>query len=865
MDDTIFDKIEEVDLQKTMEKSYIDYAMSVIASRALPDVRDGLKPVQRRVLYSMIELNNGPDKPHRKSARIVGDTMGKYHPHGDSSIYGALVNMAQEWSTRYPLVDGHGNFGSVDGDGAAAMRYTEARLSKISMELLADINKNTVDFQPNFDETEKEPVVLPSRYPNLLVNGTQGIAVGMATNIPPHNLREVIAAVVKMIDNRIEEDRDTEIEELLAIVKGPDFPTGGIILGTRGAEEAYRTGRGKIRVRSVTNIETMANGKSRIIVTELPYMVNKARLIEKIAELVKDKKIDGITDLRDESNREGMRICIELRKDVNANVIMNQLYKHTQLQDSFGVIMLALVNNQPKVMNLKDVLTYYIKHQEEVVTRRTQYDLNKAEERDHILQGLLIALDNIDEVIRIIRGSANTQAAKEGLIERFGLTEVQAQAIVDMRLRALTGLEREKLEQEHAELLKKIEEYKAILADEKLLLGVIKTEITLIADKYGDDRRTKFGYDESEIDMEDLIPRGNTVIAMTSLGYIKRMTVDNFKTQHRGGRGIKGMSTIEDDYIEDLLMTTTHHYLMFFTNFGRVYRLKTYEIPEAGRTARGTAIVNLLQLNPGEKISSMIPIREFTEGKHLFMVTKRGITKKTPIMEFSNVRKNGLAAISLRDDDELIEVKATDENSEIFLITKYGMCIRFKETDVRAMGRNAMGVIGMNLDDGDEIIGMQLNTQGDALLIVSEMGMGKRTLLDEFTVQKRGGKGVRCYRITEKTGNVVGIKGVNDDHEVMMITTEGVIIQIPVGDISIYGRNTSGVKLINLDDENVKVAKIAKVREKLSDGTQEFEDVDEALDKVVDEPVEGETVLLDEEFEDEVLEDQESDEEDLNR
>lgn len=641
MDDTIFDKIEEVDLQKTMEKSYIDYAMSVIASRALPDVRDGLKPVQRRVLYSMIELNNGPDKPHRKSARIVGDTMGKYHPHGDSSIYGALVNMAQEWSTRYPLVDGHGNFGSVDGDGAAAMRYTEARLSKISMELLADINKNTVDFQPNFDETEKEPVVLPSRYPNLLVNGTQGIAVGMATNIPPHNLREVIAAVVKMIDNRIEEDRDTEIEELLAIVKGPDFPTGGIILGTRGAEEAYRTGRGKIRVRSVTNIETMANGKSRIIVTELPYMVNKARLIEKIAELVKDKKIDGITDLRDESNREGMRICIELRKDVNANVIMNQLYKHTQLQDSFGVIMLALVNNQPKVMNLKDVLTYYIKHQEEVVTRRTQYDLNKAEERDHILQGLLIALDNIDEVIRIIRGSTNTQAAKEGLIERFGLTEVQAQAIVDMRLRALTGLEREKLEQEHAELLKKIEEYKAILADEKLLLGVIKTEITLIADKYGDDRRTKFGYDESEIDMEDLIPRGNTVIAMTSLGYIKRMTVDNFKTQHRGGRGIKGMSTIEDDYIEDLLMTTTHHYLMFFTNFGRVYRLKTYEIPEAGRTARGTAIVNLLQLNPGEKISAMIPIREFTEGKHLFMVTKRGITKKRRLWNFQMSARTG--------------------------------------------------------------------------------------------------------------------------------------------------------------------------------------------------------------------------------
>ena len=842
MDDTIFDKIEDVDLQKTMEKSYIEYAMSVIASRALPDVRDGLKPVQRRVLYSMIELNNGPDKPHRKSARIVGDTMGKYHPHGDSSIYGALVNMAQEWSTRYPLVDGHGNFGSVDGDGAAAMRYTEARLSRISMELLADINKNTVDFAPNFDETEKEPVVLPSRYPNLLVNGTQGIAVGMATNIPPHNLREVIAAVVKMIDNRIIEDRDTDIDELLPIVKGPDFPTGGIILGTRGVEEAYRTGRGKIRVRSVTDIETMANGKSRIIVTEIPYMVNKARLIEKIAELVKDKKIDGITDLRDESNREGMRICIELRKDVNANVIMNQLYKHTQLQDSFGVIMLALVNNQPKVMNLKDVLTHYIRHQEEVVTRRTQYDLNKAEERDHILQGLLIALDNIDEVIRIIRSSANAQAAKEGLITRFALTDVQAQAIVDMRLRALTGLEREKLEQEHADLLKKIEEYKAILADRKLLLGVIRTEIMLISDKYGDDRRTKFGYDESEINLEDLIPRGNTVIAMTSLGYIKRMTVDNFKTQRRGGRGIKGMSTIEDDYIEDLLMTSTHHYLMFFTNFGRVYRLKAYEIPEAGRAARGTAIVNLLQLNPGEKISAMIPIREFEEGKHLFMITKKGVAKKTPIMEFSNVRKNGLAAISLRDDDELIEVKATDENSEIFLITKYGMCIRFKETDVRAMGRNAMGVIGMNLDDGDEIIGMQLNTQGSALLIVSEMGMGKRTLLDEFTVQKRGGKGVKCYRITEKTGNVVGIKAVNEDHEIMMITTEGVIIQIPVGEISTYSRNTSGVKLINLDNDNVRVARIAKVREKLSDGTQEFEDVEEALDKVVDDsPEELET------------------------
>ena len=834
MDDTIFDKIQEVDLQKTMEQSYIEYAMSVIASRALPDVRDGLKPVQRRVLYSMIELNNGPDKPHRKSARIVGDTMGKYHPHGDSSIYGALVNMAQEWSTRYPLVDGHGNFGSVDGDGAAAMRYTEARLSKISMELLADINKNTVDFVPNFDETEKEPTILPSRYPNLLVNGTQGIAVGMATNIPPHNLREVIQAVVKMIDNKVQEDRDTDIEELLPIVKGPDFPTGGIILGTRGVEEAYRTGRGKIRERGVTSIESMPNGKSRIIVSELPYMVNKARLIEKIAELVKDKKIDGITDLRDESDREGMRICIELRKDANANVIMNQLYKHTQIQDSFGVIMLALVNNEPKVMNLKDILTYYIMHQEDVVTRRTQYDLNKAEERDHILQGLLIALDNIDEVIQIIRSSENTQVAKDRLIQRFKLTDVQAQAIVDMRLRALTGLERSKLEQEHADLLEKIKEFKAILADKKLLLGVIKEEILIISEKYGDDRRTKFGYDEYDIDMEDLIPRENTVIAMTSLGYIKRMTVDNFKTQNRGGRGIKGMSTIDDDYIEDLLMTTTHHYLMFFTNYGRVYRLKAYEIPEAGRTARGTAIINLLQLTPGEKISAMIPISEYEEGKNLFMITKNGIAKKTPVIEFSNVRKTGLAAINLREDDELIEVKTTDADSEIFLVTKYGMCIRFKETDVRAMGRTAMGVIGMNLEDGDEIVGMQLNTQGDSLLIVSEKGMGKRTRMDEFSVQKRGGKGVKCYKIADKTGNVIGVKAVNDSHEIMMITTEGIIIQLRMEDISMIGRNTSGVKMINLD-EGVTVARIAKVREKISDGMQEYDDVDQAAEKVNEE------------------------------
>ena len=837
MNDDIFDnvpevdKIHEVDLKERMETFYIDYAMSVIASRALPDVRDGLKPVQRRVLYSMIELNNGPDKPHRKSARIVGDTMGKYHPHGDSSIYGALVNMAQDWNMRYPLVDGHGNFGSMDGDGAAAMRYTEARLSKISMELLADINKDTVDFEPNFDDTEKEPVVLPSRYPNLLVNGTTGIAVGMATNIPPHNLKEITSALTKIIDNRVEENRETSIEEILEIVKAPDFPTGGLILGTRGCEEAYRTGRGKVIVRAITNIETLPNGKSQIIVTELPYMVNKANLIIKIAELVKLKKIDGITDIRDESNREGIRVVIELRKDANANVILNQLYKHTQLQDTFGVIMLALVNNEPKVMSLLDMMVHYLRYQEEVVTRRTKYDLNKAEERDHILQGLLKALDFIDEVISIIRSSQNAQIAKERLMERFELSDAQAQAIVDMRLRALTGLEREKLENEHKELEIRIGELKAILADEKLLLGVIKTEMTATAEKYGDDRRSKIGHDEFDISMEDLIPNENVVIAMTNMGYIKRMTVDNFKAQNRGGKGIKGMQTIEDDFIEDLLMTTTHHYLNFFTNMGRVYRLKAYEIPEAGRTARGTAVINLLQLNPGEKITAMIPIKEYDDNKNLFMVTRTGTVKKTPLDEFSNVRKNGLAAIILKDDDELIEVKVTDRESEIFLVTKQGMCIRFKETDVRATGRASMGVIGMNLDDGDEIIGMQLQSQGDSLLIVSENGMGKRTFLNEFTVQKRGGKGVKCYKITEKTGDVVGVKAVNDDNEIMMITTEGIIIQLRMEDISTLGRITSGVKMINLE-KGVKVAQIAKVREKVSNGEQEFENVEDAMEEI---------------------------------
>ena len=812
MDEHIFDKVHDIDLKKTMEESYISYSMSVIKSRALPDVRDGLKPVQRRILFSMIELNNGPDKPHRKCARIVGDTMGKYHPHGDFSIYDALVKLAQDFNTRYPLVDGHGNFGSIDGDGAAAMRYTEARLSKISMEMLADINKDTVDFVPNFDETEKEPTVLPSKYPNLMVNGASGIAVGMATNIPPHNLREVVAAVDKIIDNRVLEDRDTDIEELMEIIKGPDFPTGATILGRRGIEEAYRTGKGKIRVRAVTEINSLPNGKSEIIIKELPYMVNKALLVQKIAELVKDKKIDGIVDVTDQSNMEGIRVCIDVRRDANPNVILNLLYKHTQLQDTFGVNMLALVDDQPKVLNLYEMLNYYLLHQKEVVTRRTKFELNKAEERAHILQGLIIALDNIDEVISIIRNSENVAVAKATLIERFGLSDVQSQAIVDMRLRALTGLEREKIEAEYKDLMARIEELKEILADEKKLLMVIRNEMTAIADKYGDDRRTVIGIDDSEISMEDIIADESTVITMTNLGYIKRMTPDNFKSQNRGGKGIKGMQTIEDDYIEDILMTTTHHVILMLTNKGRVYKLKAYEIPEASRTARGTAIVNLLQLMPGEKISAIVPVDGIKDDEYLFMATKNGIVKKTSSKEYENIRKTGIQAITLRDNDELIEAKSVDNEKEIFLVTKYGQCIRFKSTDVRPTGRSAMGVIGMNLTPGDEVVGMQLDSQGDTLLIVSEYGLGKRTPIDEFTVQNRGGKGIKCYKVNEKSGNVIGVKAVSDTREIMLITTEGIVIRMEVSGISTLGRITSGVKLINLD-EGVKVAKVAKVRE----------------------------------------------------
>lgn len=812
MDETIFDKVQEIDLKKTMEQSYIDYAMSVISQRALPDVRDGLKPVQRRVLYSMIELNNGPDKPHRKCARIVGDTMGKYHPHGDSSIYGALVNMAQEWSTHYPLVDGHGNFGSVDGDGAAAMRYTEARLSKIAMEMLADINKDTVNFSPNFDETEKEPDVLPCRFPNLLCNGTTGIAVGMASNIPPHNIKETIDAVVKMINNRIDENRDTEIEELMSVIQGPDFPTGATIIGRRGIEEAYRTGKGKIIVRAVTNIEPMQNGKNRIVVTELPYGVNKAKLIEKIAELVKDKRVDGITDLADQSSREGMRISIELRRDVNPNVVLNQLMKHTQLQDTFGVIMLALVGGEPRILNIHDMLYYYLQHQEEVVTRRTRYDLSKAQERAHILEGLLIALDHIDRVIEIIRGSANVVAAKASLIEEFGLSDAQSQAIVDMRLRALTGLERNRLENEYKELEERIAYLQSILGDEKVLLGVIRDELLTIKAKYGDDRKTAIELAEDEFNAEDLIPNEAAVIAMTKLGYIKRMSPDHFKAQNRGGKGIKGMNILDEDYIADLITINNHDYVLFFTNLGRVYQLKGYEIPEASRTARGTAVINLLQLQAGEKVTSILR-NEGHETGYLTMATKLGMIKRTNLSEYGNIRKVGLAAISLREGDELIDVHVTDGKRDIIMISHLGQCIRFDENDARATGRVSMGVKGMNLADGDNVIGMQVAEENGELLFVSEMGMGKKTAMSEFKDQNRGGKGIRCYRVNAKTGNLAGVKVYKEGYELMLITTEGTVIRMKTDTIPVLGRDTSGVKLMQVDQENVKVSSIELIEE----------------------------------------------------
>jgi len=803
MEANIIDKMQEVELKQTMEQSYVDYAMSVISSRALPDVRDGLKPVQRRILYSMLELSNTPDKPHRKCARIVGDTMGKYHPHGDSSIYGALVCMAQPWNENYPLVDGHGNFGSVDGDGAAAMRYTEARLSKIAMEMVADLNKDTVDFFPNFDETEKEPVVLPSRVPNLLINGSQGIAVGMATNIPPHNLTEVVNAVCKIIDNRVNEGRDTAIDEVMQIIKGPDFPTGATILGRNGINQAYRTGRGKIKVRSVCNIEPMDNGKSRIVITEIPYLVNKARLIEKIAELHKEKRVDGLVDVRDESTaREGMRVVVELRRDVNPNVILNQLLRHTQLEDTFGVIMLALVNGEPKVLNLLEMLQYYLKHQEEVVTRRSQFDLKRAQDRAHIIEGLLIALDNIDEVIKIVRGAANVAEAKIQLQERFGLTEPQAQAIVDMRLRALTGLERSKLEEEYAELEKTIAFLLSILNDENKLLMVIRDEISAYKEKYPDERKTEIGIDDDEILDEDLIAEEDTVIAMTKLGYIKRMSLDQFKAQNRGGRGVKGMQVLEEDYTTELEMCGTKDYVLFFTNQGRLYILKTYEIPEASRISRGVPVINLIPLQPEEKVTAIIVKKELDQDHYILMATKDGTVKKTAAREYANVRKTGLLAITLKEGDELVSVKDTTGNENVLLVTKNGISIRFNEEDVRLCGRTSIGVRGILLQKGDEVVSMEVSEEGKDILFVSEKGLGKRSEMEDFNEQGRGGKGSRGYKVTDKTGNIVGTASVSGDEELMIITTEGIIIRTQVKDIPVLGKTTSGVKLININKES---------------------------------------------------------------
>ncbi len=815
LEPNVFDKVQDVDLKKTMENSYIDYAMSVIVSRAIPDVRDGLKPVQRRVLYSLQSLGVTPDKKTKKCATIVGECMGKFHPHGDSSIYGALVYMGQSWSMRHVLVDKQGNFGSDDGDSPAAMRYTEAKMSKLAGEMLAGINKDTVDFMPNFSNEYDEPTVLPAKFPNLIVNGATGIAVGMATNIPPHNLREVIRAVDLIIDNRIK-DQETTLEDIMKVIPGPDFPTGGIILGRKGIEEAYRTGRGKIKLRAVCEIEPMQNGKHRIVVKELPYLVYRSRVIENIANLVKDKKIDGITYINDASGKGSTaKINIELRKDVNPNVILNQLYKHTQLQTTFGVIMLCIVNGEPKILNLQQILDEYLKHQVNVFTRRTKYDLNKAQERAHILEALLVAVDHIDEIVHTIRAAANTEQAKLDLSAKFGFDDGQAQAIVDMRLRALTGLERDKLKDEYDELEKKIAYYNEILGDPKKMLGVIKGEIDVIADKYGDDRLTKFGYDDS-LEDEDLIPDDDIVIAATRLGYVKRMSPENFKQQNRGGKGIKGMQTINDDIIEDLFMATNHHYIMFFTNTGRCFRIKAYNIPEASRTSRGTALVNLLQLGPDEHVTASFALTDDypSSDQYLLLATKNGMVKKTPIADYANIRKTGLIAMTLRDDDQLIEAKLIDAGEDIMIGTRNGMAIRFNETDVRVTGRSSMGVRGISLDADDEVIGMQKLSQGDYVLVVSEKGMGKLTHVDEFKAQKRGGKGLHCYRITEKTGKLVGFKLTSKEREIMLITNEGVIIRMSLKDAKDIGRNTSGVKFMNIDpDSTTVIASIAKVRE----------------------------------------------------
>ena len=805
-----YDKMVAVDIGEEMKKSYIDYAMSVIVSRALPDVRDGLKPVHRRILYSMSELNLDPSKSYKKSARIVGEVMGKYHPHGDSSIYQAMVRLAQNFSMRYMLVDGHGNFGSIDGDGAAASRYTEARMSRIAVEMLADIEKNTVDFKPNYDENEKEPVVLPSRIPNLLVNGSSGIAVGMATNIPPHNLSEVIDGVVRIIDNKVLENRDTDVEELMELIKGPDFPTGANILGRSGIRSAYRTGRGKIIVRAEAEIESLDNGKERIVITELPYQVNKARLVEKIADLVHEKRIEGISGILDESAGDDIKITIDLKKDTNANVVLNQLYKFSQLQESFGVIMLALVDGKPEVLNLKGILDEYLKHQEEVVTRRIKFDLEKAEKRAHILEGLKIAISNIDEVIRIIRTSYDD--AKERLMERFSLSEVQAQAILEMQLRRLQGLEHEKIDNEYRELMEKIKEFKAILGDEKLLYGVIKEEILAVKSKYSDERRTKIINNPGEIDIEDLIEEETSVVTMTNLNYIKRTPLATYKSQNRGGRGIMGMQTRDEDFVKNLFVTSTHDYILFFTNFGKVFKIKGYEIPEAGRVARGMAIVNLLELSPDEDITAVMPVKDFEEDKYLVMITKQGIIKRTDMMSFKNIRKGGLVALNLRDDDELISVLLTDGEKDIFVGTRNGIGIRFKETDARPMGRSATGVKAITLNENDYVVSAQIIDDSMKILNVTENGYGKRTDATEFKVQLRGGKGVKIHQLTEKTGLLVDTVVLGDSEDIMLITSEGVIIRLRGKDISTFGRISQGVKLMNLND-GVNVVSVAKISE----------------------------------------------------
>jgi DNA gyrase subunit A len=835
MTDNQESRVKPINISQEMKTSFLDYAMSVIVSRALPDVRDGLKPVHRRILYAMNELGMTADKAYKKSARIVGEVIGKYHPHGDAAVYETMVRMAQDFNYRYELIDGHGNFGSVDGDAAAAMRYTEAKMSKIAMEMVRDIKKDTIDYKDNYDGSEREPVVLPARFPNLLVNGSAGIAVGMATNIPPHQLGEVIDGILAISKNP-----DLEISDLMEIIPGPDFPTAGMILGREGIRRAYHTGRGSIIIRAKVNIEQASNGKETIIVTELPYQVNKAKLVEKIAELVRDKKIDGITDLRDESDRTGMRIVIEVRRDTNANVLLNNLYKHTALQTSFGINLLALVNGQPKVLNLKECLTYYLDHQREVITRRTKYELEKAEARAHILAGLRIALDHIDEIISLIRGSATTDIAREGLMSNFSLSYEQAQAILDMRLQRLTGLERDKIENEYQELVARIAELKAILASEEKVLEIIREELTEIKERFNDERRTEITIGFDMIEDEDLIPRENVVITLTNNGYIKRMPIDTYRSQNRGGRGIQGMGTNENDFVDQLFTTNTHHYILFFTNKGKVYRLKAYEIPELGRTAKGIPIINLLQIEKDEYITAMFPVEDFVDNYFLIFMTKKGITKRSSLSSFSNIRKGGLIALGLREDDDLISVRLTDGTKEVIAGTKHGLAIRFHETDVRTMGRTATGVKGMTLSGDDEVVGMGIIEEEKEILIVTKYGYGKRTTVDDYRIQSRGGKGIKTCNITDKTGEMVSLRTVQEDEDLMIITQSGIIIRTAVSGISQLGRNTMGVRLIKISegDEVATVTSVEKEEEEEQTDLPSADDTlqDESSSSEVNEP-----------------------------